>query len=64
MTNALVIAGVLVGLWAVSCVAMMLLAHRLPPGLVRQVAEFLPSWVTTARTLRQDPAATSGRGAR
>jgi uncharacterized membrane protein YkvA (DUF1232 family) len=34
----------------------MLLAHRLPPGLMRQVAEFLPSCVTTARTLRQDPA--------
>jgi uncharacterized membrane protein YkvA (DUF1232 family) len=56
VTKALVIAGVLVGLWAVSCVVMMLLAHRLPPGLMRQVAEFLPSCVTTARTLRQDPA--------
>ena len=56
MTKALVIAGVLVGLWAVACVVMMLLAHRLPPGLMRQVAEFLPSCVTTARTLRKDPA--------
>jgi uncharacterized membrane protein YkvA (DUF1232 family) len=56
MTKALVIAGVLVGLWAVTCVVMMLLAHRLPPGLMRQVAEFLPSCVTTARTLRKDPA--------
>ena len=56
MTKALVIAGVLVGLWAVACAVMMLLAHRLPPGLMRQVAEFLPSCVTTARTLRQDPA--------
>ena len=56
MTKALVIAGVLVGLWAVTCAVMMLLAHRLPPGLMRQVAEFLPSCVTTARTLRQDPA--------
>jgi uncharacterized membrane protein YkvA (DUF1232 family) len=56
VTKALVIAGVLVGLWAVSCVVMMLLAHRLPPGLMRQVAEFLPSCVTAARTLRQDPA--------
>ena len=55
MTQALVVAGVLVGLWAVSCVVMMLLAHRLPPGLMRQVAEFLPSCVTTARTLRKDP---------
>jgi uncharacterized membrane protein YkvA (DUF1232 family) len=56
MTKALVIAGVLVGLWAVTCAVMMLLAHRLPPGLMRQVAEFLPSCVTTARTLRKDPA--------
>jgi uncharacterized membrane protein YkvA (DUF1232 family) len=56
MTKALVIAGVLVGLWALACAVMMLLAHRLPPGLMRQVAEFLPSCVTTARTLRQDPA--------
>jgi uncharacterized membrane protein YkvA (DUF1232 family) len=35
---------------------MMLVAHRLPPGLMRQVAEFLPSCVATARTLRKDPA--------
>jgi uncharacterized membrane protein YkvA (DUF1232 family) len=56
MTKALVMAGLLVALWAVTCVVMMLLAHRLPPGLMRQVAEFLPSCVTTARTLRKDPA--------
>ena len=56
MTKALVIAGVLVALWAVSCVVMMLLAHRLPPGLMRQVAEFLPACVSTARKLRKDPA--------
>ena len=56
MTNAMVIAGVLVGLWAISCVVMVLLAHRPQPGLMRQVAEFLPSCVTTARTLRKDPA--------
>jgi uncharacterized membrane protein YkvA (DUF1232 family) len=56
MTKALVIAGGLVGLWAVACVVMMLLAQRLPPGLMRQVAEFLPSCVTTARTLRKNPA--------
>lgn len=56
MTRALTIAAVLVGLWALACLVMMLLAHRLPPGLMRQVAEFLPSCVTTARTLRRDPA--------
>jgi uncharacterized membrane protein YkvA (DUF1232 family) len=56
MTKALVIAGVLAALWAVSCVVMMLFAHRLPPGLMRQVAEFLPACLTTARKLRKDPA--------
>jgi uncharacterized membrane protein YkvA (DUF1232 family) len=55
MTRMLVIAAVLVGLWALACAVMMLLAHRLPPGLMRQVAEFLPSCVTTARTLRKNP---------
>ncbi|WP_460664559.1 YkvA family protein [Kribbella swartbergensis] len=56
MAEALVVAGVLAGLWALSCGLMMLFAHRLPNGLLRQVAEFLPSCVTAARTLRKDPA--------
>jgi uncharacterized membrane protein YkvA (DUF1232 family) len=34
---------------------MMLFASRLPNGLMRQVAEFLPSCVTTARVLRKNP---------
>jgi len=51
----LVIAGAVAGLWLISCLLMVLLAHRLPPGLLRQVAEFLPACVTTARTLRKDP---------
>ncbi|MFI7585471.1 YkvA family protein [Spongisporangium articulatum] len=34
---------------------MVLFAHRLPPGLLRDLAEFLPACVTTARRLRQDP---------
>jgi uncharacterized membrane protein YkvA (DUF1232 family) len=55
MTKALVVAGVLVALWAVTCAVMVLFAHRLPPGLMRQVAEFLPACVTTARRLRKDP---------
>ena len=49
------IAAVVLGLWAVSCLLMMLFAHRLPDGLLKQVAEFLPSCVTAARTLRKDP---------
>ena len=56
MNTWLVVAGVALGLWAVSCALMILFAHRLPDGLMRQVAEFLPSCVTTARTLRKHPA--------
>ncbi|MEV0291690.1 MULTISPECIES: DUF1232 domain-containing protein [unclassified Kribbella] len=55
MVEALVIAGIVAGLWALSCGLMVLFAHRLPNGLLRQVAEFLPSCVTAARTLRMHP---------
>ena len=34
---------------------MVLLARRLPPGLLRDVASFLPACVTTARRLRGRP---------
>jgi uncharacterized membrane protein YkvA (DUF1232 family) len=51
----LIVAGVVLALWALSCVLMVLLAKRLPDGLLRQVAEFLPSCVTTARRLRKHP---------
>jgi uncharacterized membrane protein YkvA (DUF1232 family) len=43
-------------LWALSCGAMVLLARRLPPGLARDVAAFLPACVTTARRLRANAA--------
>jgi uncharacterized membrane protein YkvA (DUF1232 family) len=39
-------------LWVLSWVAMVLFARRLPPGLLRDAAEFLPACVTTARRLR------------
>jgi uncharacterized membrane protein YkvA (DUF1232 family) len=42
-------------IWLVPCAVMVLLAHRLPPGLLRDIAEFLPSCVTTARRLRRSP---------
>jgi uncharacterized membrane protein YkvA (DUF1232 family) len=51
----IVVALVAIGLWAVSCLLMVLFAHRLPPGLLRDIAEFLPACVTTARTLRHNP---------
>lgn len=43
------------GLWLLSLAGMVLLAGRLPPGLLRDVAEFLPACVMTARRLRGDP---------
>jgi len=42
--------------WVVLCAVMVLLARRLPPGLLRDIAEFLPACVTTARRLRSSPA--------
>jgi uncharacterized membrane protein YkvA (DUF1232 family) len=40
------------GLWVLSWIVMVLLARRLPPGALRDAAEFLPACVTTARRLR------------
>lgn len=56
MSSLLVIAAVALGLWIASWIVMVLLAKRLPPGLLRDAAEFLPACVTTARRLRGDPA--------
>jgi uncharacterized membrane protein YkvA (DUF1232 family) len=44
-------AGVLVASWIVLCV----LAARLPPGVLRELAGVLPNCVRTARALRIDP---------
>jgi len=55
MTTWIIVGAVALALWVLSCLLMMLLAHRLPNGLLRQVAEFLPACVTTARTLRKHP---------
>ncbi|WP_084269853.1 DUF1232 domain-containing protein [Patulibacter minatonensis] len=35
---------------------MVLFARRLPPGLLKDLLEFLPACVSTARALRKDPA--------
>jgi uncharacterized membrane protein YkvA (DUF1232 family) len=48
----LVVAVVLV---AVSWLLLLVLARRLPPGLLKDLATFLPDCVTTARRLRRDP---------
>ncbi len=46
-----VVAGVTVAIWGV----LALLAHRLPKGLLRDLAAFIPHCVTTVRRLRKDP---------
>ena len=48
--------GVVALVWLGLCGAIVLLARRLPPGLLRDMAEFLPACVATARTLRRSPA--------
>ena len=47
----LVALGLMVASWAL----LVLLARRLPPGLVRDLAGFVPDCVTTVRRLRGDP---------
>ncbi|MFL6173668.1 MAG: YkvA family protein [Marmoricola sp.] len=56
MSTWVVIAGSLLGFWLLSCLLMVVVASRLPDGLLKQVLEFLPACVTTARRLRQHPA--------
>jgi uncharacterized membrane protein YkvA (DUF1232 family) len=50
------IAAIAAALWVLSWVAMILFARRLPAGLLRDAAEFLPACVTTARRLRASDA--------
>jgi len=49
------VAGIAVAVVLASWGLMVLLAKRLPPGLLRDVAAFLPACVTAARRLRRDP---------
>jgi uncharacterized membrane protein YkvA (DUF1232 family) len=55
MASWLLIAAIALGLWIASWLVMLLFARRLPPGLLRDAAEFLPACVATARTLRRRP---------
>ena len=52
----LTIVAVALALWVLSWVVMILFARRLPPGMLRDAAEFLPACVTTARRLRKHDA--------
>jgi uncharacterized membrane protein YkvA (DUF1232 family) len=47
----LIAVAIVVGSWLL----LIVLARRLPPGVARDLAAFLPDCVTTARTLRKDP---------
>jgi uncharacterized membrane protein YkvA (DUF1232 family) len=47
----LVAVALMVGTWAL----LVLLARRLPPGLLRDLARIVPDCVTTIRRLRRDP---------
>src|SRR4051812_8054945 len=49
------IAVVGVALLLTSWAVLVLLARRLPPGVLRDLAAFLPACVTTTRRLRRDP---------
>ena len=57
MQTVLVLKLVLVGLGAVvvSWALLALLARRLPPGVLKDLAGFLPACLTLVRRLRQDP---------
>jgi uncharacterized membrane protein YkvA (DUF1232 family) len=44
-----------VGFAVATWLIMMVLAVRLPPGILRDLAGFLPACLTTIRTLRKDP---------
>lgn len=46
---------VALGCLAASWVLMIVLAARLPPGILKDLAGFLPACVTTIKVLRKDP---------
>jgi uncharacterized membrane protein YkvA (DUF1232 family) len=47
--------GAAAGLMVVSWGVLILLARRLPPGPLRELARFIPDCVTTIQRLRRDP---------
>ena len=56
MERLLIAVAAAAALWVVAILALAVLARRLPPGMARDLAGFLPACVTTARRLRADPA--------
>ncbi|MEU4238257.1 DUF1232 domain-containing protein [Actinoplanes sp. NPDC026619] len=47
--------GIAAGCMVVSWLMLIVLARRLPPGILRDLAAFIPDCVTTVRRLRKDP---------
>ena len=47
--------GIAVAVMGASYALLVLLARRLPPGLLKDLAAVIPACVTTARRLRKDP---------
>jgi uncharacterized membrane protein YkvA (DUF1232 family) len=47
--------GIALGLLVASWALLFVLARTLPPGLMRDLAAFIPDCVTTVRRLRKDP---------
>jgi uncharacterized membrane protein YkvA (DUF1232 family) len=55
MRNWLIGLATAVGLLLACWTLLILLARRLPPGILRDLAAFIPDCVTTVRRLRKDP---------
>ncbi|MBA3287896.1 MAG: DUF1232 domain-containing protein [Acidimicrobiia bacterium] len=49
------ILAIAIAAWAASWVVLVLLARRLPPGILKDLAGFLPACMTMVRRLRHDP---------
>ena len=47
--------GIATALMVASWCVLLLLARRLPPGILRDLAAFIPDCLTTVRRLRRDP---------
>ena len=55
LLNWLIGLGVAAGMAVLSWAVLLAAARRLPPGLLRDLAAFIPDCVTTVRRLRRDP---------
>jgi uncharacterized membrane protein YkvA (DUF1232 family) len=55
MRHWLITLGVAVAALILSWALLLVLARRLPPGILRDLAAFIPDCVTTVRRLRKDP---------